>query len=94
MYRQTGNRGSLVIVVAAVIGFLESGGARKPVGADLVAKGLVKKAAKAMAQGFFNGRKGSWLPGLEWESLLAEELQSLRHRLGIPAPASYLALRE
>jgi ubiquinone biosynthesis protein COQ4 len=93
MYRQTGNRGSLVIVIASVVGFLGSGRARKAAGADLVARGVVKKAGKAMVEAFFNGRKGAWLPGLDWESLLVEDLQDLRRRLGVPAPATYLALQ-
>lgn len=93
MYRQTGNRGSLVVVILSVVGFLRSGGARKAAGADLVGRKVVKKAGAALVEAFFNGRKGAWLPGLDWEALLAEDLQDLRRRLRIPTPAAYLALQ-
>ena len=93
MSRQTGNRAGLVLMIACVVGFLTSGGKRKPEGADLVARGLVKQAGKALVEAFVNGRKGAWLPGLDWEALLAEDLQSLRRRLGVPSPTIYLALQ-
>jgi ubiquinone biosynthesis protein COQ4 len=92
MSRQTGNRAGVVLMIACVIGFLTSGGKRKPEGADLVARGMVKQAGKALVEAFVNGRKGAWLPGLDWEALLTEDLQDLRRRLGVPTPATYLGL--
>jgi len=93
MYRQTGNRGYIVIAILAVFAFLKSGGARKSTGADLVERKVVKKAGWALVEAFMNGAKGAWLPGLDWESLLAEDLAGLRRRLGVAPPVTYLALQ-
>jgi ubiquinone biosynthesis protein COQ4 len=93
MYRQTGSRGSLVIVVLSVFAFLKSGRERKPTGAKLVAKKAVKTAGQALVEAFLNGRKGAWLPGLDWEALLAKDLESLRRDLRVPTPSAYIALR-
>ncbi len=49
-------------------------------------------ALKALWEGYRNGRRAAWLPGQDYESVLAERLEDARARLGIAAPQAYLAL--
>lgn len=46
----------------------------------------------AMWQGFWRGRRTVWLPGVDWEALLPQPLDSVRAQLGITdLPSHYLA---
>jgi ubiquinone biosynthesis protein COQ4 len=42
-------------------------------------------------QGFQLGKAASWLPGEDYEALMAEPLEAARHRLGIGHPTAYVA---
>ena len=53
---------------------------------------LPKRARAAVREARRNGRKASWLPGQDWEDLLARPLDDIRRRLSIAAPAAYLAI--
>lgn len=44
---------------------------------------------RAVLQAWRNGRKAAWLPGENYEALLAEPLEAARRRLKIPRPAIY-----
>jgi ubiquinone biosynthesis protein COQ4 len=79
MYRQTGNRGGALIALMGMRRFPKG-----PVG---------RTARKALFEAFRNGAKGAWMPGLDWEALLGEDLESLRQRLRMPRPDAYLAMR-
>ncbi len=46
--------------------------------------------ARAVIEGYRNGRKAEWLSGEDYEALLAEPLDSARARLGIATPVAYL----
>src|SRR5262249_48022013 len=46
----------------------------------------------AIWEGYRNGRRAAWLPGEDYETLLAEPLGAARTRLRIPEPTAYLAL--
>jgi len=43
-------------------------------------------------QAYRTGKTAAWLPGQDIESLLAEDIDTLRQRLNIPAPDKYVAL--
>jgi ubiquinone biosynthesis protein COQ4 len=75
MYRQTGNRGGALIALMGMSKF-PKGPAGRP-------------ACKALFEAFRNGGRSAWLPGLDWEALLSENLKSLRRRLSVPAPEAY-----
>ena len=45
--------------------------------------------ARAVLQAWRNGRRAAWLPGEDYEKLLAEPLDQARRRLKIPAPTLY-----
>lgn len=78
MYRQTGNRGGAFIALMGMRNF---------------PKGATGRAArKAVFEGFRHGSRPDWFPGLDWESLLGEDLEALRARLNVPAPAAYQAI--
>jgi ubiquinone biosynthesis protein COQ4 len=77
MYRQTGNVGNALIALMATRKF---------------PKGVPGRAArKALFEGFRNGARAPWVPGLDWESMLSENLKSLRARLGVPPASAYQA---
>jgi ubiquinone biosynthesis protein COQ4 len=77
MYRQTGNRGGALIALMGLGKF-----PRGPIG---------KAARKALFEAFRHGGKSAWLPGMDWEAALGEDLQALRRRLAVPSPAAYRA---
>jgi ubiquinone biosynthesis protein COQ4 len=79
MYRHLGNRGAALIVLLAM--------GRFPRGR------IGRQARRAVFEAFGNGGRCAWLPGLDWEALLAEDLASLRRRLGVADPEAYLDLR-
>jgi ubiquinone biosynthesis protein COQ4 len=49
-------------------------------------------ARKAVWQAYWLGRGAAWLPGLDYERLLAEPLESARRRLNIGEPSRYLSI--
>jgi ubiquinone biosynthesis protein COQ4 len=79
MYRQTGNLGGALIALMGMLKF-----PRGPVG---------RRARKAMVEAFRNGGRAGWLPGLDWEGLLAQDLDAVRARFRIADPGAYLAAR-
>jgi ubiquinone biosynthesis protein COQ4 len=71
----------------------------KGLGWGLIAAGAAIKAlretrgdiyARAIWEGFRQGRQARWLPGQDYEALLAEPLVAARARLGIGTPRQYL----
>jgi len=75
MYRQTGNVGNALIALMATKKFPKGGAGRA--------------ARKALFEGFRNGARAPWVPGLDWESMLPEDLETLRQRLGVPPNTAY-----
>ena len=55
-------------------------------------QGIGSGAFRAALRGYRDGRRASWLPGQDWESLLAQPVEEVRRRLRIPAPTPYQAL--
>jgi ubiquinone biosynthesis protein COQ4 len=49
---------------------------------------------KAVWQAYRNGAKAAWLPGEDYQALLAEPLESARARLNIARPSLYLGVPE
>ena len=78
-YAQTGNRGIGFIVL---VGALEM---RKRFGAGVF---------RAALRGYRDGRRSAWLPGQDWESLLAQPVEDVRRDLGIAEPIPYRSLLE
>ena len=48
-------------------------------------------ASRSILQGYRIGRDAAWLPGQDWEGLLANELNNVRDQLNIAMPSRYLA---
>ena len=48
-------------------------------------------ASRAIIQGYRIGRDAAWLPGQDWERLLANDLNNVRDQLNIPMASSYRA---
>ena len=46
--------------------------------------------ARAVWEGYRNGRKARWLAGEDYEALMAEPIEAARARLGIRQPVAYL----
>lgn len=44
---------------------------------------------RAVLQAWRNGRRAAWLPGQDYEALMAEPLEAARQRLRIPRPSVY-----
>jgi len=44
---------------------------------------------RAVLQAWRNGRRAAWLPGQDYEALMAEPLEAARKRLKIPSPSVY-----
>lgn len=63
----------------------------------IVALGLYKLsepgARRVVLGGFRRGLRARWLPGVEWEALLAEPLDDVRRRLGVGPAPRYTPLR-
>jgi ubiquinone biosynthesis protein COQ4 len=45
--------------------------------------------SKAVWEGYAHGRKAKWLPGEDYEALMAEPIDAARKRLGIAEPVAY-----
>ncbi|WCM26566.1 ubiquinone biosynthesis protein COQ4 [Sphingomonas sp. QA11] len=46
--------------------------------------------ARAVIEGYRNGRKAKWVAGEDYEKLMHEPIEAARARLGIPTPTAYL----
>ena len=46
--------------------------------------------ARAVWEGYHNGRRAKWISGEDYEALLAEPIDAARARLGIATPVAYL----
>lgn len=79
-YAQTGSAGWAFIAVGGALRALaeKNGG----------------KAVAAIWQAYRNGKAAAWLPGEDFERILAEPLEVARARLNIPTPDRYLAIPE
>ena len=78
MYRHTGNPGGALIALMGM--------SRFPAGA------AGRTARAALFEGFRHGGRARWLPGQDWEALLARPLVEVRRELNIPVPERYLAM--
>lgn len=77
-YAQTGGPGWALIAIGAAFRSLSAASTRP--------------AVRAIWEGYRNGRRAAWLPGEDYELLLAEPLDAARRRLGIREPGAYLAI--
>ncbi|HEY4028747.1 MAG TPA: Coq4 family protein [Caulobacteraceae bacterium] len=79
MYRHTGNLGGAFIALMGLSRF---------------PKGARRRAARAaVIEGFRDGGRAAWLPGLDWEALLARPLAEVRRELNVMEPVRYQAAR-
>ena len=76
-YAQTRNRG---------IGFIVLVGSLKM--REVFGRGVFR----AVRRGYRDGRRAAWLPGQDWEALLARPIDDVRRELGIEEPVPYRAL--
>lgn len=44
---------------------------------------------RAVFEGYRHGRSAGWLPGADWEALLAQPVEAIRARFGVKPPAYY-----
>jgi ubiquinone biosynthesis protein COQ4 len=58
-----------------------------------VAPGGGSAAYRTIVDGFRRGRKAAWLPGQDWEALLAQPLDEVRARLELEAAPVYKEIR-
>jgi ubiquinone biosynthesis protein COQ4 len=79
MFRHTGNPGGALIALMGLLKAIRMGAGR-PVG-------------RAVFEGFRNGAKAAWLPGQDWEALLARPLEEVRRELKIVTPVRYRAVQ-
>lgn len=77
-YAQTGSLG---------FGFIGWGAAR-----EIHRENRSIPARRAVLQAWSNGRRAQWLPGLDYEALFAEPLETARKRLGIRPATVYAAV--
>lgn len=78
-YAQTKGLGWAIIAVLSSLKGVSTKDGRRQIG--------------AIWEAYRNGRKAAWLPGEDYEKLLAEPLDAARARLGIKAPTRYKAFR-
>jgi ubiquinone biosynthesis protein COQ4 len=69
-----------------------------PAIALIIAIGLYKTAdvpdaRKTILDGFRRGRRAAWMPGQDWESMLALPVEEVRRRLSLDTPPVYTELR-
>jgi ubiquinone biosynthesis protein COQ4 len=92
----TGYRGD-VLGEAALLAFMLPQTRNVGVGL-IVALGLLQtgghpEARRVIVDGFRRGVAAAWLPGEEWEALLAEPLEEVRRRLRVGPPPVYTPVR-
>jgi ubiquinone biosynthesis protein COQ4 len=58
-----------------------------------ILKGLNRGETHVIVDGYRRGRKAAWLPGVEWESLLARPVEEVREELSLGAPPVYTPVR-
>jgi ubiquinone biosynthesis protein COQ4 len=78
MFRHTGNLGGALIALMGLGKFARHGAGRP--------------AREAVFEAFAHGGKSAWLPGQDWEALLARPLDDVRRELNIVTPARYQAV--
>jgi len=61
--------------------------------AYLRARGDFQPARKMIRHGFGRGRRAAWLPGQDWEALLAMPLEEVRSQLRVGSPPDYDQVR-
>lgn len=76
-YAQTRNRG---IGIIALMGMYK------------LSREIGPGVRNAMWQAYRDGRKAAWLPEQDWETLLAEPLETVRQQLRVPPPQKYRAV--
>jgi ubiquinone biosynthesis protein COQ4 len=75
MFPQTRNLGAALIAFMGWTRFAKAG--------------YGKPARAAILEGWRHGRKAAWLPGLDWEALMARPVDDLRQDFNIAAPTRY-----
>ena len=78
-YAQTRNRGIGIICLA---------------GCHMLAKTYGKGVWGAARRAYREGKRAEWLPGQDWEALLAQPIDEVRATLNIPEPVVYQELLE
>jgi len=78
-YAQTKNRGIGVICLAGIKQLRPTYG---------------KEVARAAWQAYRDGKRAAWLPGQDWESLLAQPIDEVRAQLNIRQPEMYQNLQK
>ncbi|HVH45391.1 MAG TPA: Coq4 family protein [Labilithrix sp.] len=58
-----------------------------------LAKGLARGQLGVVLDGYRRGRAAAWLPGVDWEALLARPLEEVRAELKVGAPRVYGVVR-
>jgi ubiquinone biosynthesis protein COQ4 len=76
MHAHTRNLGQAMIVLMGV-----ARAARGPHG---------RAVRRAVVQAWRHGRRAGWLPGQDWEAMLARPLEALRRDVGVRPPTRYL----
>jgi ubiquinone biosynthesis protein COQ4 len=61
--------------------------------AYLKARGINRPARRLLREGYRRGKRAAWMPGVEWEALLAQPLARVREQLNVGAPPVYEAVR-
>ncbi len=61
--------------------------------AYLRARGINRPARRLLREGYRRGRNAAWLPGAEWEDLLAQPLTRVREQLRVGEPPVYEPVR-
>ena len=59
----------------------------------LIKSGGALQARRTIFEGYRRGRKASWLPGADWEALLARPLDEVRSELGLGEVPRYVEVR-
>ena len=77
MFRHTGNLGGALIALMGLGKFVKHGAGRP--------------ARRALFEAFAHGGQARWLPGQDWEALLALPLDEVRRQINIVGPVRYPA---
>jgi ubiquinone biosynthesis protein COQ4 len=63
------------------------------IGALKLAREQDRRILRALWAGYRAGRRAAWLPAADWEALLEQPLESVRHQLRVSEPQVYPELR-